>query len=289
MGIIDLPARLGDGLVQCAQNFNSDKLAGHLMSLVKIITKPTWSRNLLSGTTIGHPMHPMLTDIPIGTWMAASVLDAIGGESAQPAARTLIGTGIAAAIPTALAGLNDWGDTYGPETRIGLAHAAGVHGALALYGASLVARARGRGRFGKVLGFAGLGTLVASAYLGGHLSFTRAMVVNHTAFEERPGDWTDVAAESTLDENPTIRVTAGSATVLLHKIDDRVFALANTCSHMGGPLDEGAFADGCVTCPWHGSVFQLADGSIERGPATVRQPTYDVRVEGGRIQVRARA
>lgn len=288
MGISEAPARLGEGLVRCAENLNTDKLADVLMKVAHTITKPTWSRNLLSGTTIGHPTHPMLTDVPIGAWMAASVLDAVGGPGAQPAVRKLIGVGVAAAIPTALSGLNDWGDTYGPETRIGLAHAAGVHGALALYGASYLARRRGRTKLGKLIGFAGFGTLLGAAYLGGHLSFRRAMVVNHTAFEERPGDWTDVAAAADLDETPTLRVTAGSAPVLLHKINDRIFAMSNTCSHMGGPLDEGTFADGCVTCQWHGSVFRLEDGSIVRGPATTPQPTYDVRVTAGRIEVKAR-
>lgn len=286
--ILNTPARVGDALVRSATHVKLDKLSGHFMTLSKFITKPTWARNILSGTVIGHPMHPMLTDIPIGAWVACGVMDVVGGPGADHASRTLIATGMVAAVPTALAGLNDWSDTYGADTNIGVAHATGVHVALALYGGSLVSRLRGRTGLGKALAFAGLGALIASAYLGGHLSFGRAMVVNHTAFEERPTAWTDVAASDDLADGAAVRVNAGDAAVLLRRENGRIYALANTCSHMGGPLDEGAFADGCVTCPWHGSVFQLADGDIVRGPATVRQPRYDVRETDGRIEVRAR-
>ena len=74
--------------------------------------------------------------------------------------------------------------------------------------------------------------------------------------------------------------------VMIAKQDGRLYALANRCSHRGGPLADGELEDGCVTCPWHGSAFRLADGGIERGPASVPQPAYEARVSDGQIEVR---
>jgi nitrite reductase/ring-hydroxylating ferredoxin subunit len=111
--------------------------------------------------------------------------------------------------------------------------------------------------------------------------------VNRTAWQERPAQWTPVLADADLRDGQPRTVEVEGVTVLLHRTSRRVQALANTCSHMGGPLDEGTIVDGCVTCPWHGSVFRLADGSIVRGPASSPQPHYDVRVSDGRVQVRA--
>jgi nitrite reductase/ring-hydroxylating ferredoxin subunit/uncharacterized membrane protein len=265
----------------------TDKLTKPLQQFASRVVEPRLVRNTLSGTNLGHPLHPMLTDVPIGAWLAAALLDTVGGETAEPAADLLVGAGIVGAVPTALSGLNDWSDTYGAETRLGFAHAAGNVVALSLYATSLASRLTGNRSAGLALGYAGLVSLMGSAYLGGHLSFVRGINVNHTAFENRPTDWTDVAADSDLLDGATMKVDASEATILLHRRAGRVYALANTCSHMGGPLNEGELADGCVTCPWHGSVFRLDDGTIVRGPASTPQPTYDVRLSGGRIEVRA--
>lgn len=264
-----------------------DRIAQPLQQWAAKLVQPRPVRNALSGTNLGHPLHPMLTDVPIGTWLAAGVLDTVGGEAAAPAADLLVGVGIAAAVPTALSGLNDWSDTYGAETRLGFAHAAGNVAALGLFGASLVSRLAGKRSAGRALGYAGLATMTAGGYLGGHLSFVRGVNVNHTAFEERPSDWTDVAGDADIGEGASRKVHAAGATVLLHRRHGQLYALANTCSHLGGPLDEGKVDDGCVTCPWHGSVFRFDDGKIVRGPASTPQPTYETRIADGRIEVRA--
>lgn len=99
-------------------------------------------KNALSGTWLGHPLHPMLTDVPIGSWVAAGLLDLAGGAQADRAARYLVGFGVLAAVPTAAAGLSDWSDTYGAEQRVGLVHAAGNLAALSLQAASYLARQR---------------------------------------------------------------------------------------------------------------------------------------------------
>jgi nitrite reductase/ring-hydroxylating ferredoxin subunit len=261
-----------------------DRVAKPISSAVGRLVRPRPVRNLLSGTWLGHPLHPVLSDLPIGAWSMAALLDARDLRAAD----ALVGVGIAAAVPTAAAGLNDWSDTYGEETRVGLVHAAANTTALSLHLASLMARRRDHRRLGKALSLAGCAALLVGGYLGGHLSFVKAVNVNHTAWPARPDAWTPVLAEADLAAETPRRVDAGGAPVLLYRHDGAVHAIAATCSHAGGPLDEGTIADGCVTCPWHGSTFRFADGSVVRGPATVAQPCYDTRVHDGHLEVRAR-
>jgi nitrite reductase/ring-hydroxylating ferredoxin subunit len=264
-----------------------DSFAKPLTAAVGRAVRPRVVRNLLSGTDLGHPLHPMLTDVPIGAWTMSGLLDTVGGPTAERAADLLVATGVLAAVPTAASGLNDWSDTYGPDTRVGLVHAALNTTALTLYVASLASRARGRRTGGKVLGLAGLGVLLAGSYLGGHLSFVKGVNVNRTAWHEGPREWTPVLPEDALPDGGHRTVEAGGVPVLLYRSAGRVRALANTCSHMGGPLDEGTISDDCVTCPWHGSTFSFDDGGIRRGPASSPQPRYDVRLSHGQIEIRA--
>ena len=264
-----------------------DKVAEPLAVLVGKVVSPRWIRNLLSGTKLGHPAHPMLTDLPIGAWSMSTLLDTVGGNSSERAADLLVGAGILSAIPTAMTGLNDWSDTIGGERRIGTVHSGANVAALGLYVASLIARGAGHRGRGKLLGLAGLGVLMAGGYLGGHLSYAKAVNVNHTVFEYRPPEWTPVLADAELGEGEHRVVSADGASVLLVRDKGQLHALANTCSHAGGPLDEGEFVDGCVVCPWHASTFRLADGSIVRGPASIPQPAYQTRVSDGKIEVRS--
>ncbi len=248
-------------------------------------------KDLLSGTWLGHSLHPLMTDVPIGAWTSAVLLDHLGGEDAEGASDLLVGVGLAAAGPTALAGWSDWADsTVGnkPVSRVGLVHAASNITAVGLYAASLLARRRGARRTGKLLALAGAGALGTGGYLGGHLSLVQGIGVDQTAFEGRPGDWTDAAVASELTEGRPHVATVEGADVLLVREGERVFALANTCTHRGGPLSDGEVSEGCVECPWHGSRFRLSDGSVEQGPATTPQPAYDVRERDGRVEVRAR-
>lgn len=264
-----------------------DKVAKPLAGAVGRAVRPRVMRNLLSGTYLGHPLHPVLTDLPIGAWVMSALLDAVGGPAAEGAADLLVTAGVVAAVPTAAAGLNDWSDTVGPDTRVGLVHATVNTAALSLYLASVVARARGRRRGGKALGLAGLGVLLGGAYLGGHLSFGMGVDVNRTAWEERPDQWTPVLADTELADGEHRKADAGGVPVLLYRTAGTVYALDSTCSHMGGPLEEGTISDGCVICPWHGSTFRFADGSIVRGPASTPEPCYQTRIQDGRIEVRA--
>ena len=245
-------------------------------------------KDFLSGTWLGHSLHPMLTDVPIGAWVSALVLDLVGGKKSEGAADVLVGTGIVATLPTAIAGLSDWSDTYGEDRRIGFAHLIFNQVALTSYIASLAARRSGRRGLGKLLGLAGAGAVSAGAYLGGHLSLSRGIGVNQTAFEDGPSDWTFLCAEDELVDGRPQKFDLGQVGIFVLKDGARLYALSDRCSHLSGPLHEGEVADGCVTCPWHGSRFRLHDGSVVRGPATDPQPVYETRMVDGRVEVRAR-
>lgn len=263
-----------------------DAVAKPLAELVQRAVAPQPVRDFLSGTWLGHSLHPLLTDIPIGAWVSATALDLVGGRSSRRAARRLVGLGILAALPTAAAGANDWSDTMGGPQRVGLVHAAGNLVGLGLQLASWRARGKGHHLRGRAWSLGALGAMTVSGYLGGHLSYVNGVTVNRTAFEEGPTDWALAAAEDELTDGVPHRVDLDGVAVVLVRQGSEIHAISATCSHLGGPLDEGAINDGCVTCPWHGSVFRLADGAVESGPATVPQPRFETRVLSGKIEVR---
>jgi nitrite reductase/ring-hydroxylating ferredoxin subunit len=218
------------------------------------------------------------------------MLDLVGGAGARAGAERLIAIGVLAALPTAVTGANDWADTTPASDsvrRIGAIHAVANVAALGLYGASLAARRRGAHGRGVALGLAGLGALAAGGHLGGHLSYSKAVGVDRTAFDTGPEDWTEVLDESVLGDGRLHAAELDGRTVLLVRHQGEVHALNDRCSHRGGALHEGELVDGCVECPLHGSRFRLTDGSVERGPSAYPQPVYDVRVQGGRVAVRA--
>lgn len=248
-------------------------------------------KDALSGVWLGHALHPVLTDIPIGTWLSATLLDLVGGDRSGTAAERLTAIGIAAALPAAVSGASDWADSSKvntPARRVGAVHGVANTGALGLYAASLAARRRGRRGLGAVLGLTGLAAVTVSGMLGGQLSYALGVGVDETTFEPRAEDWTAAIADDELSEREARAVEVSGAQVLLVRQDGRLFALSDVCCHRGGPLHDGEIADGCVECPWHGSVFRLEDGAIVRGPAAYPQPAYDVRVREGTIEVRAR-
>jgi nitrite reductase/ring-hydroxylating ferredoxin subunit len=247
-------------------------------------------KDALSGVPLGHALHPVLTDVPIGAWTSAVILDLIGGRDAQPAADRLIGVGIAAAVPTALTGVNDWADSEATDDsvrRVGVAHAVWNVVALGLFTGSLAARRGGSRPLGVALALGGAGVLSAGGALGGHLSYSKGLGVNRTAFETRADEWRDVLADAELAEGALRGAEVDGEAVVLARRGGRVYALAGHCAHRGGLLADGELVDGCVQCPLHGSRFRLEDGSVERGPSPYPQPPYEVRVEAGRISVRA--
>ena len=247
-------------------------------------------RDALSGTWLGHALHPLLTDVVIGTWTSAVLLDLTGGD--DDSAERLIGIGLAAAVPTAASGAMDWSDSEAVDDRVrrtGALHATSNVTALGLYAASLAARKSGNTGRGKALALAGAAVLGAGGFLGGHLSFARGVGVNQTAFDELgvPEDWTDAMAADELTSGEPKSVVVGETPVMLVRHDDGLHALHDRCSHRGCSLtDMGEIEGEIVTCNCHGSQFDLRDGSVQRGPAATFQPVYEARESDGRIQVR---
>jgi nitrite reductase/ring-hydroxylating ferredoxin subunit len=249
-------------------------------------------KDALSGTWLGHALHPLLTDVVIGSFVSASLLDVLGGDADGSAAERLIGVGIAAYGPTALTGVNDWADTEVTDDRvrrIGLVHAGSNLTALGLYTASLAARRRGaRGR-GKLLGLSGAAVLAAGGYLGAHMSFVQGVGPNQTAFDEGPDEWTPAVDAGDLADGEPKAAVVGDTPVLLVRHGDSVHALHDRCSHRGCLLSDGEVDGHLVVCACHGSRFDLRDGSVDRGPATAPQPAYEAREREGRIEIRLRA
>ena len=248
-------------------------------------TRPV--KNFLSGVWLGHRFHPLLVPLPIGFWSGALIFDLIATRRARWAADVLVGSGIAAAVPTAAAGLSDWADTYGEPRRVGLVHASCNTLALLCYSGSLVARLLGSRKAGVGLGLAGAAAISVGGYLGGHLSYVQGVGVERRRFAGGPREWTAVLDAAELAEGAPRVVRADDTEILLVREGNRLYALWASCTHEGGPLAEGSFADGCVTCPWHGSIFRLADGHVVRGPAAASQPVYEARVTDGKVEVRA--
>lgn len=267
-----------------------DRLASRGTKAVKQVTGPGHVKDLLSGSPLGHPLHPLLTAITIGLLTSATVLDLWPGRRREDAVDVLVALGLISAVPTVAAGAADWSDTYGEDQRVGVVHALSNMVGLALFALSLRARRRDDRVVATVLGIAGLTSMSVGGYLGGYLSHSRGIGVNNAFFEHPPHDWTAVLDERELAEDKPARVQAGDATVLVHRCDGQIHAIASRCSHAGGPLEEGTIdkTTCTVTCPWHQSVFRLDDGSVVHGPASIPQTAYEVRIQDGRIEVRRR-
>lgn len=251
-------------------------------------------KDVLHGTWLGHPLHPVLTDIPVGAWTVAAVLDVVetvtGTDTMTKAADAAVAIGLAGAVGAAVTGLTDWSETYDRPKRIGLTHGLLNIVATSLYATSLVLRLRGKQR-SKAITLAHLGYAISgfSAYLGGHLVFGEQIGVDHTATADaaKPEHYTPVLAEAELVEEKPTRVLAEGVAIVLVKQRGRIHALTDTCPHLGGPLSEGKLVGDAIQCPWHQSELALEDGRVVCGPTTFPARSFDVRVRDGRIEVRA--
>ncbi|MFG3153104.1 Rieske 2Fe-2S domain-containing protein [Streptomyces sp. NPDC048219] len=264
-------------------------------SVIDVLTKGVRAlplgraRDMLHGKPLGHPAHPLMVQVPIGSWMSAAVLDLWPGRSRE--AGFLVGVGLATAGPAALAGAVDWAELHREQTRVGLVHALANTTALGLYGASLVCRLTGRTGAGRAYGFLGLTAVGVGGMLGGHLTYRQASGANHA--EEVPHvlreGWHRIGGVDEFPAGRAVRRTVDDVPVMVVREAGGTFhALADRCSHLAGPLSEGTIADGCVQCPWHGSTFRLSDGWNVRGPATAPQPAFDTRVVDGHVEISLR-
>ena len=282
------PRILENAMERLAGTSALDAIARPVSKKVAALVPQGAAKDVLSGTWMGHPLHPLLTDIPIGAWTCAMALDLLGRPEDEESSARLVGLGVISALPTAVAGLADWSDTLGEDRRVGFVHAVANVVAVGLYGWSWLARRRGDQRRGVALGLAGGTVATVGGYLGGHLSYRLGVNVDRHAWELPSDEWEDVAALADLPDGEASTVSVGDDRVLVVRRGGDVLAIHDVCAHMGGPLHEGELSDGCVTCPWHASVFRLDDGSVVHGPATGPQPAYEVRISGGRVSLRRR-
>ena len=249
------------------------------------------TRDALNGTWLGHPLHPVLTDIPVGAWLMAQMFDTIDGASRSnryaDAANVCILTGLAGAVGAAITGLTDWSETGGKSRRVGFVHGLVNVTATTLFLTSALMRRRGRTNGAVAASSAGFATVMVGAYLGGALVYQREIGPNHALPADVPDDFTRTIPVGELREGEMRRVMIGDSPILLVRHNDRICALSDRCAHQGGPLSQGTLQDGVVHCPWHDSQYRVEDGSLVHGPSTYDQPCFDTRIIDGYIEVKA--
>lgn len=244
--------------------------------------------DVLHGSWLGHPLHPVLTDVVVGAWGMAGLLDLIGGRRSRKAADTLTEVGVISAVPTAVAGLADYSGIDQSAAGTGLTHALLNTVALVFYLFSVRARRRGQRRQGVFLSACGLGIATMSAYLGGHLVFSKKVGVDHS---EPPADlpeWRPVLDADDLHASSPQRINVDGTDIALFRRGNNIYAINAVCPHAGGPLEKGQVEGETVQCPWHDSVFNLTDGSIVHGPTAYPVTCYEARRRNGKIEIRVR-
>ncbi len=247
-------------------------------------------KDILNGTWLGHPVHPVLTDIPIGAWSGTMLLDLVSlnddSKGLANGADLSLAIGLLGATGAAVTGVTDWSDLDGTDRRVGFMHGLLNGSITVMYLVSLILRRTGQRRAGIAWSTAGYLASLFSAYLGGELVFAKGIGVNHEAWEGGSDDFVAVMNAQDLVEGKLTRVDASGIPAVLLKKGKSIYAIGAICTHLGGPLDEGEVHDGVVQCPWHGSCFRMQDGSVVNGPAVYAEPAFDVRVRDGKIELR---
>jgi nitrite reductase/ring-hydroxylating ferredoxin subunit/uncharacterized membrane protein len=255
----------------------------------------TTARNVLDGVWFEVPLHPVLTDVPVGSWTAALVFDGVdaatGSKAVRNAADASLVMGILGAFGAAITGLSDWRYLSGGSRRMGVAHGLLNTVGLALSIVSLILRAMGRRNAGRMAFLAGYSVSGMAAHLGGELSYHYGLRVDRNVFERTgPDEFTPVLDEAELPDSGLSRVEVEGVGVLLSRSSSgEVCAISATCNHFGGPLEQGNREDDTVVCPLHNSRFDLCSGQVIDGPAVFPQSRYETRVREGKIEVKAAA
>lgn len=265
-----------------------DRPAGAARDAVHGLLTHRAVKDALHGVWLGHALHPSLAQFTLGSFLSASLLDAVGGRQRESSA--LIAAGLAGTLPTVASGWADYADGHEEQQRVGIVHAALNGVAVACYAGALVTRSRG-GR-GRVLTAAGGALSGFAAYLGGHLAFRQALGPNqaeaipHTG----PDDWQPLGPLTDLPDRRPVRRQAGDTPVVVVRHDEQVSVLADRCPHASAPMHDGELGEedgrAALTCPWHGSVFRVDDGSVVHGPATAPLPRFECRTVDGVLEAR---
>ena len=270
----------------------ADVLQNFIAWFYKALGRPGHSlKTFLHGTWLGHPLHPVITDIPVGLWTIAVIFDLSYLISRShdwvSAADVTIFVGLLGALVAAVAGYTDWSDTIDRERRVGIAHGLLNTLVIVVYLVSFILRVAGGSRgLAILLAYVGYLLLLTAAFLGGDLVFSFGTGVNHHAWQEVPTKFTKVLLEGQLTDGILVKGMAGDTPILLYKKGDTVCAISETCSHAGGPLSEGELEGNLVQCPWHASRFDVCTGQVKGGPATISQVRYETRIQNGQIEVR---
>lgn len=248
------------------------------------------TRNFLNGTWLGEPLHVVLTDLPIGAWTLAMFFDGIdvirGRREFAQAADASIGIGLLAAAGAAVTGLADWSDVNPPARKMGLVHGLLNIGATAMFTISLWLRKKKQRSGGRIAAAVGYSLISYSAHLGGKMVYEHRVGVDRTDGQVFPEDFVAVLAASELTDGKPTRAMHNGVPILLVRRGERLYALAETCSHFSGPLSEGKLVGDSIECPYHASRFALEDGRVINGPAVHLQRCLDVRSREGKIEVR---
>ena len=253
----------------------------------------TTARNVLDGVWFEAPLHPALTDVPIGSWTAAAAFDgldlATDSRAMRNAADASLAFGVVGALGAAVTGLSDWRYLSGGSRRMGMAHALLNTIGLVLSIASLILRAAGRRNAGRLTFLAGYSVSGLAAHLGGELSYHYGLRVDQNAFQgSGPDGFTPVLDEDELAQDSMRQVEVeGTGVLLSRSLNGDVCAISSVCNHFGGPLEQGDREGDTVVCPWHKSRFNLCSGEAIDGPAVFPQPLYETRVRDGKIEVKA--
>lgn len=263
-----------------------DRLAEPVRTAIRRLLPTGATRDALHGVWLGHPLHPLAVQAPIGAFLSAAALDTLPGLRRET--DMLVGAGLVSSLPAVLAGAADLSETHEQQLRVGLVHVSANVAAVGLYATSLGARRRGDGGRGKALGFGGLAALTFGGLLGGHLSYRQATGVNHAEEVPHlvPPGWHELCRLDDLPDGAPRQLMLGVVPLMTLRRGSRVWVLSDRCSHLSGPLHQGSIDGECVTCPWHGSRFRLDDGAVVHGPATTPQPVLEVQVEQGEVWVR---
>jgi uncharacterized membrane protein len=182
----------------------------------------------LSGQWLGHALHPLATDLPLGCWISSGLLDLVGGSRSRRASQRLVGLGLVFVPLTAASGLVDWSAVDEPGTkRVGAVHAVGNTIVASLYFMSWRSRRRGHHVRGVTLGLTAGSLAWATGYLGGHMSFGRGAGVGERGLDGgasggQGGDSTitfvEIDVESVDDEPVDARRAAEMLTVGLEQL-----------------------------------------------------------------------
>jgi nitrite reductase/ring-hydroxylating ferredoxin subunit/uncharacterized membrane protein len=260
-------------------------IADFYSAVSRSVLRPKWLRSFLHGTWLGHPLHPLLTDVPVGGLTIALLLDLLGFPDGANVATLL---GFAGLILAGIAGFVDLDETDGKARQYGGVHASLMLVAMVFYLFSIAIRfdlAPGTAYLATIIAAVGYLFIVLGAYVGGDLVFTLGNMVDRHAWRAGSAKWTALDVTEVPERQP-LKAKAGAQTLVLVRVGEQIQALHDTCAHAGCSLSDGTVVGDTIQCGCHGSRFRLSDGSVVVGPATYDQPSYEVRRADGKLEVR---